>query len=417
MLRSQLLSGWIAFLLLAASFPASNSQAGGALLRTEPARLEIRAGQVETIQILLVNAQAVYGIDLQAAFNPAVVEVVDADAAETGVQMKAGVFPKPDFTVRNTANNTSGTLRYVVTQVNPTPPASGNGFVLSIQFRGKLQGSSSKLTFTSAVIADRRGVKQAITTEGADLVVLPPQSPTASPLPSPTHRPTEPIRLAATVTNISSQPTFQTSESAAQMNRVNQSEVTLRFVPPTLVLISDAQGTIDVLVENVQAFYGIEFRLTYDPNIAEVIDADPDKQGVQITLADWWKDGFVAVNQVDSGSGQIDFAATRLRPALPANGNQVVATITFAGRKTGSSALQIVSAILSTQAAEAIPYTKQDGKIIVNASEMSTEANASSRADGLSPGWLALGGAGILVLSATLGVFFYALRRKKKNNR
>ena len=96
-MRFSLLLSWITILFLPLGFPAGISQAGESLLRTDPARLEIGVGQVETLQIQLVNAEAVYGIDFQAVFNPAVVQVVDANAAQAGLQMKAGAFPQARF--------------------------------------------------------------------------------------------------------------------------------------------------------------------------------------------------------------------------------------------------------------------------------------------------------------------------------
>ncbi len=412
-MRNQLLSGWIIILLLISAYQAGDVRAGESLLRTEPARLEIGAGQVETLQILLVNAEAVYGIDFQATFNPAVVEVVDADAAQTGIQMKAGIFPKPDFTVRNTADNTNGTLRYVVTQINPTPPASGTGTVLSIQFRGKVQGRSSKFTFTSAVIADRRGIKQPITTQGADLVVTAPVPTSPAPLSTSTKIPAIPPTLAATSTRDNSQPAATPGDRVAQFDPATQSGVVLRFEPPTLVLTIGAQGSVSILVENVQDLYGIEFHVTYNANIAEIVDTDPDKQGVQIRPADWWKDGFVPVNQVDNKTGRIDFAATLLRPAEPLSGKQVVAIISFAAREAGTSALGIESAILSTRAAEAIPYSPQDGEIRVTASSQAMDEGASTRAVGTSTGRLALGGTVILGIISAVIAIIYAMRRKR----
>jgi hypothetical protein len=195
-------------LILVAGFQAGAFQDDEALVCTDPVRLEIGAGQVETLQILLVDADHIYGIDLMATFNPAVVEVVDVDGGQTGVQMGPGGFLKPDFTVHNLADNAAGTLRYVVTQLNPTPPASGKGVVLSIRFRGKSPGTSSKLIITSAVIADRRGNKQPLTTQGADLIVVAPKPVTPTPRPTSTFI-SIPTALKATSTQAGSQPTEQ----------------------------------------------------------------------------------------------------------------------------------------------------------------------------------------------------------------
>jgi hypothetical protein len=222
-MHSHLLSGLISLLVLAAGFQAGNFQVGEALVCTDPIRLEIGAGQVEILKILIENADKIYGIDLQATFDPAVVEVVDADSEQTGVQMLSGAFLKPDFVARNQVDNTTGTLRYVITQLKPTPVASGTGIVLKIHFLGKTQGASSKLTFTSAVIADRRGNKQAVTTRGADLVIVAPNPPT--PTPHPTHtphptkttKPTAPALPVASLTPARAQPTTQPSPTVSNI--------------------------------------------------------------------------------------------------------------------------------------------------------------------------------------------------------
>ena len=173
-------TGLITILILALLLPsqAAVAQEGKALVRTEPAVLEVGKGQIETLQILLVNAQNVYGIDLQAAFDPAVVEVVDADPEQSGVQMTPEPFLKPDFVVLNICNNETGSLRYVVTQLNPTPPANGEGAILSIQFLGKAIGIRTALTILSVQIADRRGVKLPVNAQGADLAAVSPKPPT-----------------------------------------------------------------------------------------------------------------------------------------------------------------------------------------------------------------------------------------------
>ena len=155
-MHSHLLPGLISILILIAGFQAGNFQVGEALVCTDPIRLEIGAGQIETLKILLIDADKIYGIDLQATFDPAVVEVVDANSEQAGIQMLPGAFLKPDFVVRNQVDNATGRLYYVITQLKPTPSATGRGIILKVHFLGKTQGTSSKLTFTSAVIADRQ---------------------------------------------------------------------------------------------------------------------------------------------------------------------------------------------------------------------------------------------------------------------
>lgn len=166
-------------LLLGLAQPAK-AQGDNAILRMENPVFEVGLGQVETLVLVLENARDVYGIDLRAAFDPAYLEVMDTDPAKDGTQLSPGDFIKPDFLVRNQADNQAGTLRYAATQVNPTLPATGSGDVLSIQIRGLKMGKSA-FSITSVQIADRHGNLLPVSSEDGSIVVVSPKPPTPTP--------------------------------------------------------------------------------------------------------------------------------------------------------------------------------------------------------------------------------------------
>jgi hypothetical protein len=170
----------IAILVFVSVSPLS-AQSGGAVVRPDAPSFEIGQGQVETINIVIDNAKDAYGIEVRAKFDPAVIEVVDADPAQEGLQMIPGAFIKPDFLVRNTADNQKGTLQYVITQVNPSTPVSGNGIVFSIQFRGKTLGKKTTLAIDFVEIADRQGRKLPVKGQSQALSVVQPKPPTPTP--------------------------------------------------------------------------------------------------------------------------------------------------------------------------------------------------------------------------------------------
>jgi hypothetical protein len=143
---------------------------GIALLRANPDPLDVGAGETATITIELENAQAVYAIDVVLAFDPAALEVVDADLGKEGVQSALGYFPVPDFVARNIADNEAGTVQYTVTQINPTPPSSGQGIVFSFQVRGKAVGETS-LNMVTVEMADRSGILLEVETLDATIRV------------------------------------------------------------------------------------------------------------------------------------------------------------------------------------------------------------------------------------------------------
>ena len=162
-------------LVLLVAVPAWAVEAGGAVVRPEPLALDIAPGQVATVDILLEDASDVYGIDVRAHFDPAVIEIIDADAGKDGIQMKPGGFPKPEFLVRNTADNGAGTLNYVTTQISPTLPATGAGVVFSVQLRAKAAGETS-LTLDSVEMANGKGQMLPVTVKSGTIRVIAPGS-------------------------------------------------------------------------------------------------------------------------------------------------------------------------------------------------------------------------------------------------
>lgn len=166
---------WPLLALLVWGAPAA-AQTGAAMLRVDPPALSLIAGQTQTVAIVIQDAAEVYGIDVRASFDPALVEIVDADPARDGVQMTAGVFPQPDFVALNAADNSAGALRYVVTQVNPTPPAGGGGVVFSFQVRGRANGVSP-LRIDLVEMANRSGELLPVTTTDGAITVTGGQPP------------------------------------------------------------------------------------------------------------------------------------------------------------------------------------------------------------------------------------------------
>jgi hypothetical protein len=83
-----------------------------------------------------------YGAALEISFDPGLLEVVDADGAEPGIQIGEGDCPVPGFVLDNTADNGAGVINYDVISLNPTPPCNGGGLVAQITFRALAAGTS-----------------------------------------------------------------------------------------------------------------------------------------------------------------------------------------------------------------------------------------------------------------------------------
>ncbi len=175
--------------LLLAVLPAA-AQEQPAVVRSDRAVIDLAPGQTATVSVVLTEAREVYGIDVRAAFDPQLVEVVDADPAREGVQFTPGTFPQPDFLVRNVADNQAGTLRYVITQVNPTVPASGTGVIFTLQLRARADSGESSFTVGPVEMADRNGTLLPVRTENSLIrIVNEPTAPTATAVTAETDQP------------------------------------------------------------------------------------------------------------------------------------------------------------------------------------------------------------------------------------
>jgi len=143
-------------LLVALGWGLSEAQAadGAAMVRTDPPSVGLRTGEQATLAIRAENVDNLYGAELHLRFNPAVVEVVDADPSKPDVQIKPGDWLKDSFVAANRADNAAGTVDYAATLLNPAPPVSGGGVLATITFRAKANGVSA-LAWDKVILATR----------------------------------------------------------------------------------------------------------------------------------------------------------------------------------------------------------------------------------------------------------------------
>lgn len=238
------LTGAALLLCIVLAAPAQ-AQNNSARVHLETETVQVGEGQVEQVNIILENAKDVYGIDLRAEFDPQVIEIADAEPDSTGVQLLKGSFVKPDFAVRNEADNTKGTLQYVVTQVNPTPAANGSGIVLSFLVRGIKRGASSTFNINFIQIANRRGVKLPITAEDGTIEVVAPKPPTATPEVTRTREPTSVLTVPSTRAASVATRARPTSIPATTKNTTNTDLVT--YVLLGGVAVAGCVGALFVL--------------------------------------------------------------------------------------------------------------------------------------------------------------------------
>ncbi|MFQ5855459.1 MAG: right-handed parallel beta-helix repeat-containing protein [Anaerolineae bacterium] len=154
-----------------------------------PADERIDVGGTTRIELRISAVTDLFAAEVRLSFDPALLEVVDANAGESGIQIETGTFPDPNngSAVINRADNTAGIAEYVVTVFRPNPPVSGSGPLAYITFRGKALGDSP-ITFQRAVLSDQEASPIPAAVNGGVIHVGP--APTATPTVTPTRTPT-----------------------------------------------------------------------------------------------------------------------------------------------------------------------------------------------------------------------------------
>ena len=118
---------------------------------------EVAPGADLTLPLEVNGAQQLYGIDLQLKFDPALLQVVDADKNSPGVQVALGTFLDPGLMLFNEVDNTAGTISFAMSQVNPSEAKNGNGVLLVLTFNG-LKAGVSNLKVTKLDMSTREGL-------------------------------------------------------------------------------------------------------------------------------------------------------------------------------------------------------------------------------------------------------------------
>lgn len=137
-----------------------------------------------------------YAADVRLAFDPAVIEVVDADSEKDGTQIEPlDGFLSPDWVLRDTADNANGTAWYAATQMNPSRPVTGTGDLARITFRGLKRGTSGvtvqyrKITHPNGVPIEATPLEALVHVGGGGPTRTPPPTVTNTPVPSATPPP------------------------------------------------------------------------------------------------------------------------------------------------------------------------------------------------------------------------------------
>ena len=227
------------------------------VIRVEPGVMSLNVGQSAVIEIWIDNVTDLYAVDIQLAFDPNVLQVIDADPSQDGIQVEPGDFLSADFVVDNEADNVTGDIFYAVTQIGSTPPANGSGLLARATLQAVAQGTS-QLNFVLAqlvTITDGSPEEISVTPLPGQITVNPPTGQptstftptlipgqptptfTPSPSPSPTFPPGTPtpsptiIAITPTPPIPSATPTLAPSPTPTN-TPVPLADVPVIFIPP-----------------------------------------------------------------------------------------------------------------------------------------------------------------------------------------
>lgn len=168
---------WLAFIMTfvlgwGSGLEMVDAAPSGAVIRCQPASANVSSNAPLAVDLYIENVADLYGADVRVAFNPAIARVVDAANAQGGVQIQPlSDFLTPDFVAFNTADNSAGKVKYVVTQLNPRLPAAGSGPVARITFQ-PLKVGKLTVSFTFQQLARRDGFAISATTQNCTVNIL-----------------------------------------------------------------------------------------------------------------------------------------------------------------------------------------------------------------------------------------------------
>ncbi len=288
-------------------------------------------------------------------------------------QITAVIFNKPDYGVNEPI---SYTVRLADAQGKPLPGAAvtldtiaGPAALMQattaftfVDRTGDYEGGVPGLTVPGVytftfTAADPTGTRFLPCSAGAPVTINGDVTPTATS--TPTATPT------ATPTGTSTPPTVTpTPTNTPTPTATTPAGPTVRLNPANLTLpVCSGPGSTGVEALNVTNLIAAQLQLRYNPAVAQVVDADPARDGVQIGVGSAFaSNSFVAQNTVATSTGVISFAAVLLGGS-PINGVANLINVDWQPVAAGSTSLTLENVILVNNVGESLTLTLQNGQL------------------------------------------------------
>jgi hypothetical protein len=148
-------------------------------------------------------------------------------------------------------------------------------------------------------------------------------------------------------------------------------DVVLQFAPSSLQVAVGETIDVAVAVENVTGLYGFDIAVGFDPAVVEVVDFDPDLEGIQVALGLFLDPGFVIFNQASNELGQLRLVMTQLNPSEAKSGTGNLLVIRFRSLRAGATPLLLLEGQLARRDGGAILAERVNGELAVISSAVS----------------------------------------------
>ena len=161
-------------------------------------------GEPFQVRVVAVGLSPFVSIEIVVAFDPAALQLLDADPTAEGIQVAPGPFPPSERTVTwiNQGRQADGLVEYAVVLNGPVPE-QGDGVVAVIPFRG-IRPGATHIGFQTAVLASVTARRLPVYTEDTSVTLygdaiptptsdLPPTVPATPTGPAPGDTPTAPV--------------------------------------------------------------------------------------------------------------------------------------------------------------------------------------------------------------------------------
>jgi LysM repeat protein len=148
------------------------AKADGASVVLIPSATSVAVGGTVSLDINIQNVTDLYGAEVRLSFDATKLQVQDALAFQSGIQLQPGTFPNPadGFVAVNSADNSAGTIIYAITLLAPATPVSGSGTLARITFAATAPGTAA-VSFTSVSLLNNVTQPIPATTAGSTITV------------------------------------------------------------------------------------------------------------------------------------------------------------------------------------------------------------------------------------------------------